>query len=98
MALKRHESPWHKLTVETIRVIGDGEPRDELDYHTEHPTDCDQLKYGEICWFDGEFFEYDDGPTAPGIYRARVWVEGPDYAGEYDGGSEWELAPAGDAA
>jgi hypothetical protein len=90
MALKRHESPWHKLTVETIQLIGDGPPRDELDYHTEHPEDCDRLKYGEVCWFDQAFFEYGDEPQEPGVYRARVWGEGPDYYGEYDGGVEWE--------
>jgi hypothetical protein len=92
--VKRHESPWHFLTVTTVRVLGKGEPHDELDYDTGHPDDCDQLRYGETCWFDGEFFEYGQEPTEPGEYRARVWSEGPDYAGEWDGGAEWELLPA----
>lgn len=93
--MKRHESPWHKLTVERVCVVGDGEPCDELDYHVEHPVDCDQLKYGETCWFDGGFWDNDDAPTEPGVYRARVWGAGPDYYGEYDGGNEWEPSPGG---
>lgn len=93
--MHRHESPWHKLTIEPIRVLGEGKTRDELDFHTEHPVECDQLKYGMTCWFDGWFWEHDDAPTEPGIYRARVWSEGPDWAGEYDGGNEWvPLVPA----
>lgn len=97
----RTESPWHKLTVESIRVLNVGGASEELDYTIGHPTECDQLKYGQTCWFDGEFFEYDQAPTEPGVYRARVWTEGPDWAGEYDGGNEWELEPgevSGDAA
>lgn len=92
-SLKRSESPWHELTVEKVRVVdGDG-GRDDVERWVEHPADCDQLKYGEECWFDREFFEItedDELPMEPGVYRARVYLEGPDYWGEYDGGSEWE--------
>jgi hypothetical protein len=88
--VKRYESPWHKLTVERIRVIAEDSALDELDYDVEHPEDCDRLKYGERCWFDQTFFEMDDEPKEPGAYRARVWGEGPDHNGEYDGGNEWE--------
>ena len=99
MTAKRSESPWHTLTVETVGVLGEGDPQDELDYSTEHPIDCDQLKYGEVCWFDREFFEHDDDrPTEPGVYRARVWVKGPDYVGEWDGGNDWEPMPVSEMA
>jgi hypothetical protein len=101
----RNESPWHKLTVEQVEVWDVSGGGTVPEYHVDHPTECDQLKYGQTCWFDGEFFEYDhdDLPTEPGVYRARVWMEGPFYPGDdYDGGNEWEPYPdsgeASDAA
>jgi hypothetical protein len=102
---RRNESPWHKLTVERIQVLeANGCWKDDVDYTTDHPTECDQLKYGQTCWFDGEFFELGDAgnegiPTEPGTYRARVWMEGPSYPGDdYKGGTEWEPLPAGEEA
>jgi hypothetical protein len=99
MALKRSESPWHLLHVETVLVFSMKDrgavPADELDYRVTHPEDCDRLPYGEVCWFDQTFFEDDDNkPTKPSYYRARVWITGPDYYGEYDGGNEWYPVPA----
>src|SRR6266568_4721435 len=98
--MKRSESPWHTLALEKVQTRSLDRPdegwREELDRTVTHPAECDQLKYGEICWFDGAFFEelgHDELPTEPGVYRARVWIEGPDYYGEYDGGSEWEPMP-----
>jgi hypothetical protein len=91
---KRNESPWHKITITPYRYY-DPDTRkftEETEDDIEHPADCDQLKYGEECWFDREFYESnkEDRPSEPGVYRARVWIEGPDYFGEYDSGNEWE--------
>lgn len=83
-------SPWHTITIERYRVAGTS----ELDYEVTHPAECDQLRYGQQCWFDEMFWEYDTpaAPSAVGVYRGRGWSEGPDEHGQFEGGREWEPA------
>lgn len=45
------------------------------------------------CWTQRDLFEWwdiEEMPTAAGVYRVRAWGSGPDYAGEYDAGIDWE--------
>ena len=97
--MSREYSPWHTLTVhayEWTSLVDEGLLTYVNEVDIDHPAECDQLKYGEQCWFDRDFYEITDEselPTEPGVYRARVWGDGPDHNGEYDAGSEWEPMP-----
>lgn len=92
-------SPWHTVTITRTEVPyairGAVEVQTETDFEVDHPAECDALRYGEPCWFDQIFSEYGSTPSEPGTYRARVWSEGPDDGGCFEGGNEWHPETGG---
>lgn len=51
------------------------------------------LNRGPRCYTEEnlrDWWDVSDMPEVPGVYRVRVWGDGPDFNGEYDGGIDCE--------
>jgi len=69
-------TPWHTLRVWDCRTTDANGTTTERHHGFVHPSDCDALKYGDLCAVD-EFDQFHmtggwaDG-MEPGDYRARL--------------------------
>jgi hypothetical protein len=99
-----YTGPDHRVTVtvteyQTLTMpSGQWEEHAEVDHDTQHPADCDRLKYGEMCaldvWLNDSGDEYSGMPMEAGAYLVRYWGTGPDHNGEYDCGLTVTGVPA----